>query len=111
MKTRKSFYRALRKVAHNFKWEMSSDGMITGHKIDYPTAYNCAITAVYNTRHNAERSPVVYNKVGKELGLSENDVETIVSSFDNNHWQPTFDARCRKALIRAIGLDSQADVH
>lgn len=105
MKTRKSFYRALRKVAHKFKWEMSSDGMIVGNKTGDPESYTCAITAVYNTRHNAERSPVVYDKVGKELGLSETDIETIVSSFDNNYWQPTFDSRCRKALIRAVGLD------
>lgn len=110
MKTRKAFYRALRSVANKFTWEIRSDGMIEGKKIGDPENYTCAITAVYNSRNKESVSAFSYRSAGIDLGLPMDEVETIVSAFDNNTWQERFNPRVRKALLSAVGLDNQTKV-
>ena len=106
MKTRKSFYRALRKAAGKFKWSMKGN-VIRGHLdgLDY-----CPITAVFFDRTDVWMPATQYSLAADDLELSYENSENIADSADNLIKFGDGTKSTRAAILRAVGLDKPATV-
>lgn len=103
MKTRKGFYRALRKVAKEFAWKIENDtGKIRGETEGMQNF--CPITAVYYIRTKERVSLGEFRIVGEKMGLTREECYRIADNADDNTRNKGYDKRTRKALERAIGL-------
>lgn len=98
MKNRQSFYRALRKVAHLFKWNSSGRGSLRGY--DEKGNCYCPITAVHFAITGEFVDTLHYDNC--QL-LPSNEASVIVGAAD---YCLTTQERKRayNALIRAVGL-------
>jgi len=101
--TRKSFYRAFRKIAPNFQWKIVSMGMIRGETNgnDITCGSFCPITALYKVRTGKTLTPGLYEHASDELGINPWDAKVIADGADDYKMNraKTF---ARKALLRSI---------
>lgn len=121
MKTRKAFYRALRKIAPNYTWHYNRSEIRASKKNsdlnDYKNTF-CPLTLMYFHKTKIRKSMTNFQEVGRLLGLSRKDSETIASAADDLNMVMDPDTKefsklhpeSRKALLRAVGLDNQAKV-
>jgi hypothetical protein len=112
LKTRKSFYRALKKVSGQFQWRLHSGGIRGYHDtLDNGPYSFCPITALAKIRTdptgNKELHVGLTRDLGQDMGLAYGDVEDIMHAADTEFAKlnPT-GKRIRRALFRATGLSS-----
>lgn len=104
--TRKSFYRALRKIADKFTWKVTGWGEIRGSR----NGHNfCPITAVYYERNNeGYMSLGDYYRCASEMGLPDEDALTIMTCADSeNRDLVGSEQLVRKAILRNLKLQKE----
>jgi len=97
--TRQTFYRALKKVAPEFKWKLNYTIMIRATK---GSMYFCPITALYYKRTGKYLDSTEHRIAADYLNLHDSDNIRIAMGADGNVNKKN--APCRKALLRAVGL-------
>lgn len=103
MKTRKSFYRALKKIASQFKWNLNKRNELRG--FDKEGRSYCPITAVYKIRTGRYRSSEYYNTAASVMGLPGREADKIAEGADGSPVQRII----RAALVRAVNPTYQAN--
>lgn len=102
MKTRKSFYRALKKTVNMFDWKLDA-GHIRGFIKNEPSLnYRpfCPLTAVHFCRTGSRLGLDEFEDAAKVLKAEFNPLDIVVAA-DNNE---DANSRIRSALLRATGL-------
>lgn len=96
--TRQTFYRNLRKIAHQFNWKYDyKDIRCFKNGKDF-----CPITAVAKAKLNAIFRTSDFLEAGDALGLSNKDIYIIVGAADGDEDKEHLE--CRKTLIKSVGL-------
>lgn len=101
MKTRKSFYRAFRKIAGKFYWEgLTGNRDIRGWSMG---KCFCPITAVHYIRSGEYVHPMDFQTgAASKLGLPNNEANVIANGADGLTLSDNKNKRARFALLRAI---------
>jgi hypothetical protein len=115
--TRQTFYRALRKIAKQYKWEKAKWGFVSCNN-DEREEPLCFITAVYQARTSKNARMYQYKTIGVKLGLSPSDTKLIgfaATYFTDQHIMEDANYKqdipkgykiARRTLLKAVGLDS-----
>lgn len=110
--TRQTFYRKLRKHGYG-RFIMNKSGSLrTPDNIcpisDTANKENLQVPQeVLRSRGIMKRSSfdiMIYIEAGEALGLSELNMNQIVTAADNTQESANYDKRIRRALLRAVGL-------
>jgi hypothetical protein len=81
VKSRKSFYRAFRKIAGQFTWKVDAYGAIRGKGEDQ-SEWSCPITALCYAVKGDFLSSYSYLRAGEDLNMPRDLIYDIVSGAD-----------------------------
>jgi hypothetical protein len=104
LKTRKSFYRALRNVAAQFNWTLDAWDCLRGYDKTTNKQF-CPITAVAYSRGSQYLRPGQADKAAELLKLPAEEMDIIIGGADGVEYEENR-KRAGKALRRAVGLST-----